>query len=818
MKTCYHCDQVVAGNLNIQLSILGQPRDLCCIGCKAVASAIINSGSESFYQFRTDASETPEFSPEELPNFISDELSLYDNPVVLADIAQPADKQYHFNLSLIIDGITCAACGWLIEKEIKRFDGIDSVNLNLSQHRLYLSWDQSKTPLSKIISRIYQIGFKAHPYTPDKAQLHLEEEQRLATRRLVLAAFGTMQAMMFALPLYVGDWAGIFEKFETYFRYASLTIATPVVLFSARPFFVAFIRDIKTRHLTMDVPVSIAIGGAYLASVWSTFTGGQEVYFDSVCMFTFFLLIGRFLEARTRLRFGEAGNNLNTLLPRSCTRIDPTSKLETVTPVSQLAVNDIIRVLPGTTIPADGIIISGRTSIDESIITGEFIPVAKTKDNIVISGSLNIESPFEMRITALGKDTQLSTVMSLLDRAANEKPKVAIVADKIAQYFVAAVLVVSVVVFTTWYFIDSDKAFWITLSVLVATCPCALSLATPTALTAASGALRKAGVLITRGHVLENLVKSRRIIFDKTGTLTLGKLSIEKIKLLHGTEQDALNIACRLEAHSQHPIASAFKPHAQSNLANNVFLSPAQDVMVEPGQGLSGMVNNMTYRLGNVDYATPTDTDLTVKKPDNGHWILLADQHQPIAWFLFSDQIRPMAKESCAQLNKMGLTTEMLSGDQSHQVQVVANAVGITKAQGSSTPEDKLDYLSTLEENDMSIMVGDGINDVPVLAKAPISIAVGSASDLAKTHADVILVGNQLQRLPQLILQAKRTSKIIKQNLIWSLFYNASVLPLAALGLLPPWAAAIGMSLSSLVVVFNALRLNTLPTVKISQL
>jgi Cu2+-exporting ATPase len=822
MKTCYHCDQVVTGNVNIQMHILGQARDLCCVGCEAVAGAIIQSGSESFYQYRTDASETPELTPAELPEFISNELILYDNPTVLADITESSSSQTTFTLSLIIDGITCAACGWLIEKEIKRFAGIESVNLNLSQHRLHLSWDQTKTPLSKIISRIYQIGFKAHPYTPDKAQLHLEEEQRLAIRRLVLAAFGTMQAMMFALPLYVGDWAGIFEKFETYFRYASLAIATPVVLFSARPFFVACIRDIKTRHLTMDVPVSIAIGGAYLASIWSTFTGGQEVYFDSVCMFTFFLLIGRFLEARTRLRFGQAGNNLNTLLPRSCTRIDPTTKLETVIPVSELNVGDIIRVLPGTTIPADGLIASGTSSIDESIITGEFVPIAKAMGDAVISGSLNVESPFELRITALGNDTQLSTVMSLLDRAATQKPKMALLADNIAQYFVATVLIISAIVFTSWTFIDSDKAFWITLSVLVATCPCALSLATPTALTAASGALRKAGVLITRGHVLENIIKSQRVIFDKTGTLTLGKLSIEKIIALNGNQQTAINIASCLEAQSQHPIASAFKFHSKNN-SKNISSLAAQNVLVEPGQGLSGDVDNVNYRLGNLDYAmaklsSPDDSNTgdshAQTKPDNGHWILLADEQQAIAWFLLSDQIRPMAKETCSQLNDMGLTTEMLSGDQSHQVQSVATAVGINKAQGGITPEGKLDYLSSIDPSNMSIMVGDGINDVPVLAKAPISIAIGSASDLAKTHADVILVGNQLQHLPQLILQARSTSRIIKQNLIWALLYNASVLPLAAFGLLPPWAAAIGMSFSSLVVVFNALRLNKLPVVK----
>jgi Cu2+-exporting ATPase len=812
MKNCFHCNQPVPGNIHIQLKILNEERDLCCVGCEAVAKAIISSGSESFYQYRTDASETPEFTPEDLPSFISQELALYDNPDVLSDICDPqASNQNNkqtpssYSISLIIDGITCAACGWLIEKEIKQFQGVTSVNLNLSQHRLYVSWDQALTPLSEIISRIYQIGFKAHPYTADKAQQHLEEEQRLASRRLVLAAFGTMQAMMFALPLYVGDWAGIFEKFETYFRFASLAITTPVVLFSARPFFIAFMRDIKTKHLTMDVPVSIAIGGAYIASVWSTFTNGQEVYFDSVCMFTFFLLIGRFLEARTRVRFGEAGNNLDTLLPRSCTRLDIATGQEAIIPVSQLVVGDTIRILPGTTIPADGTIISGRSSIDESIITGEFIPISKQKGNPVISGSLNIESPFEMQVSALGNNTQLSTVMALLDRAATEKPHIAKVADTVAQYFVAAVLILSATVFTAWYFIDSDKAFWITLSVLVATCPCALSLATPTALTAATGALRKAGVLITRGHVLENITKSRRVIFDKTGTLTLGKLAIERTIILSGKKDEALAIASSLEIHSQHPIASAFKKHL--NLDSPMT---TQNIVVEPGQGLSGEINGHTYKLGNSEYAKPKQDNAT-QQPDTGHWILLASENTAIAWFLLSDQIRPMAKASIEKLSQLGLSSEILSGDKSDQVINVATELNVQHYQGGVTPEGKLNYLSSLNDQDMSIMVGDGINDVPVLAKAPISIAIGSASDLAKTHADVILVGNQLQRLPQLITQARRTKTIIKQNLTWALIYNGSVLPLAAFGLLPPWAAAIGMSFSSLVVVFNALRLNNIP-------
>jgi len=768
---------------------------MCCPGCEAVASAIVSSGSESFYQYRTEHSETPEFTPKALPQTIQQELSLYDNEEILSDISQGTDSKR--DIVLIIEGISCAACGWLIEKQLSQFVGVESVQLNLSQHRLYLSWNQSETPLSDIIARIYQLGFKAHPYSADSAQQHLEKEQRKAARRLVLAALGTMQAMMFAVPLYVGDWAGIFEKFETYFRFASLAITTPVVLYSARPFFIAFMRDIRTRHLTMDVPVSIAIGGAYVASVWSTFTGGEEVYFDSVCMFTFFLLIGRFLESRARLRTGEAGNNLTTILPRSTIKLSGAEEI--LIPVTQLKVGDTVRVLPGTTIPADGIIISGRSSVDESIITGEFVPVSKSKDSPVISGSLNVESPLDIQITATGQDTQLSTIMGLLDRAATEKPRIAQMADFIAQYFVGAVLIMSVIVFSVWTFIDSDRAFWITLSVLVATCPCALSLATPTALTTATGALRKAGVLITRGHVFETLTKSRRIIFDKTGTLTLGQLAIEKIITITGDENEVKKLAASLEAHSQHPIAHAFKSDD---------LYTCTDLIAQSGSGIGGTINRKPYKIGKPSYVT----DEPIEYPNTGHWILLSENNIPLAWFLLSDQIRPHAKVSIDLLKQAGLKVEMLSGDQSDQVNYVADELKLDKAQGNISPDGKLDYLSGLPVNDMSIMVGDGINDVPVLAKAPISIAIGTASDLAKTHADIILVGNQLNRLPQLLAQSKKTSNIIKQNLTWALIYNGSVLPIAALGWLPPWAAAIGMSLSSLIVVFNALRLSKLPS------
>jgi len=384
-----------------------------------------------------------------------------------------------------------------------------------------------------------------------------------------------------------------------------------------------------------------------------------------------------------------------------------------------------------------------------------------------------------------------------LDRATQDKPKIAQLADTLAQYFVAGVLLTSVIVFTTWYFIDSDRAFWITLSVLVATCPCALSLATPTALTASTAALRRNGVLITRGHVLETLRKSRRILFDKTGTLTLGQLNIEKTVAVHSTETEAFLIAASLESHSQHPIATAFQSDEVLTVDN---------IQNHSGEGISGSIKNLDYKIGTAQFLGHNLTP-----PDDRHWIGLAQNDRLLAWFLLSDQVRPHAKEAIQALTNLSVECELLSGDQSRHVQEIAQQLNIKTFHGGVSPQGKLDYLAKQDPEDVTIMIGDGINDVPVLAQAPVSIAIGSASDLAKTHADVILINNQLKRIPQLVKQAHKTARIIKQNLLWALLYNSSILPLAAMGVVPPYIAAIGMSSSSLVVVFNALRLNRLP-------
>jgi P-type Cu2+ transporter len=793
---CFHCGAPLDPSLTIQTRILGENRDMCCIGCKTVAQAIVSSGNERYYQLRTDNNETPDFTLQSLPNSIQAELTLYDNPELQKDFSR-VNAQGNQEMSLIIEGITCAACAWLIEKQAQQMPGVKQASLNLSAHKLTLEWQQSETPLSSIFKTLYSIGFKARPYSPSQAQQQLVQEQKESLKRLVVAGLGMMQVMMLAFPLYVESWHGTLGVYTNFFRLASFVMTTAVVLISARPFFSGAIRDLRTRHLTMDTPVALAIGAAYIASTWATFTNGPEVHFESVTMFTFFLLIGRHLETKARLSTGEAGNSLISLVPSSA--LKKVGDAEILLPANQLKIGDHIIIQPGMSVPADGIICAGNSSVDESALTGEFLPVRKQIGDTVIAGTLNVESPLEVQVTAVGEDLQVATIIKLLDRAHSEKPAIALLADKVAQYFVGAVLIISALVYGVWFFwIDADRAFWVTLSVLVVTCPCALGLATPTALTAASGALRKVGFLITRGHVLEGLAQSTSIIFDKTGTLTTGQFTISRHISLTDNSQHEKNIAAALEKHSNHPIAHAF------TLTNNPHT--AEQIHILPGDGLLGNIDGTVYAIGHLQFITQ-HTGSNVTAPDEGHWIALASD-KLLALFKIEDCLKADAHSAMAQLHTLHLHTELLSGDHSSQVAFFAHQLQADAYHAGMSPADKLSYLQQNMRQQTFIMVGDGINDVPVLAHAPVSIAVGNASDLAKTHADAVLVSTQLQRIPEAILHARKTQRIIKQNLSFSLIYNLLALPLAAMGLIPPYLSALGMSASSLVVVGNAMRLN----------
>lgn len=793
---CYHCALPVPAGSRFSAVVLGEPRAFCCPGCQAVAESIVAGGLEHYYQHRSQTSANPEALPQQL----QDELALYDRSDVQQTFVHHADDLAE--ATLMVEGISCAACGWLIEKHLRNLDGVADARLNLSNHRLLISWDDRQLPLSKLMAELRHIGYAAHPYQPDQAAEQLARENRSALRRLGVAGLLWFQAMMATMATWPEFNIDLSAELHTILRWVALFLTTPIVFYSCAPFFKGAARDLRTRHLTMDVSVSLAIALAYGAGIWTAITGSGELYFDTVGMFALFLLTGRYLERRARERTAAATAQLVNLLPSSCLRLDRDGRSERIL-LAELQRGDQVQVLPGAVIPADGRIIEGRSSIDESLLTGEYLPLARRAGDRVTGGTLNVESTLTVEVEALGQETRLSAIVRLLERAQSEKPRLAQIADRASQWFLLFTLVAAAAIGLLWWQLDASRAFWIVLAMLVATCPCALSLATPTALTAATGTLHKLGLLVTRGHVLEGLNQIDTVIFDKTGTLTEGRLALRSIRPLGALAADrCLALAAALENRSEHPIARAFGRAAQ----------PAEQVQNVPGLGLEGAVDGQRLRIGRASFVCAlSGAEIPVVPEPRGQWLLLGDRQGPLAWFGLDDRLREDAKDLLEACKARGWQTLLLSGDSSPMVAEVATQLGIDQAIGGLRPDDKLARLRALQaEGRKVLMLGDGVNDVPVLAAADISIAMGSATDLAKTCADAVLLSNRLQALAQAFDLARRTRRNILENLLWATLYNGMMLPFAALGWITPVWAAIGMSLSSLIVVLNALRLTRL--------
>lgn len=791
--SCYHCGEPVSPALDIRLRVKGRVRRFCCYGCQAVCRMIQQEGLGSFYDHRT----APAATPQALPESARAELRLFDDPDLQNRFVHQDDGG-HNRAQFLIEGINCAACIWLIEKHLGQLPGVIEVTVNHSTQRAAVVWEPRRIPLSDILMAVSELGYRARPFEPNALEESLREEQKRAIIRLCVAGIGALQVMMLAVPLYFGVIHGVTPGFLKFFRWISLFVATPVVFYSARPFFSAALRDLKVRHLTMDVPVALGIGSAYVASAWVTVFGGQEVYFDSVSMFTFFLSVGRFLEMRARYRAGLAVASLERIQPQVARR-QTDSGIEVV-PSHLLATDDRVQVNPGETIPVDGIILSGQSAINEAALTGEFLPETRRKGDPVIAGSTNGEGPLIVRVTGAGSRTRLSAIMRILDRAQAEKPRTAVVADMVAAWFVGTVLLVAAIVYLGWSLAGAQDAFDIMLSVLVVTCPCALSLATPTALTAATAALRRKGFLPTRGHTLDALAGIDTLVFDKTGTLTRGELEVTETTVLGDLDPDrCLRLAAALEAHSEHPVARAFR---------SVRGGSALEVRNFVGLGLTGVAEGMELAIGSAEFVRRR-CPLPPPPVDAGTIeVFLATPDQWLARFRLSDRPRPDAGEVIAAVRHLGIRTELLSGDRSAQVATLAQALKLDRHQGSMEPEEKLAYIQHLEEEGHRVaMVGDGINDLPVMAGARVSIAVSGAADLTQLRADGILLSEQLRPLVDALDVSRAAKRVIRQNIAWAVIYNLVALPLAVVGWVPPWLAAIGMSVSSLIVVLNALRL-----------
>ena len=802
---CFHCGLPIPKGTYYKVSIQGAERSMCCPGCQAVATAIVDGGMEDYYQYRTEpAGQGRELVPDFLQQTLAYDLDSVQDSFVRHHDGETGDQR---EADLILEGITCAACIWLNERHIAALEGVISVAVNYSTHRARIEWDNERIKLSHILEAITRIGYLAHPYDPGRQQQLLEDERKQQLRRLGLAGVLGMQVMMIAVALYLGDHFGMEAQFEKFFYWISLGLTLPVMLYSAQPFFRTAIRDLKHGQAGMDVPVSLGISVAFAGSIWSTFNGHGEVYYDSVVMFVFFLLTGRYFELVARKRSSESADALVHGVPAVAMRINGAE--ESLVTVAELNVGDIVRVKPGETFPADGIVIEGRSSVDESLLTGESIPVPVTVNGAVIGGAINVESPLLVKVERIGQDTVLSGVLRLLERAQTEKPRITKLADKTAAWFVLVVLVLAGSVATYWW--SDGIVTWlpITIAILVVTCPCALSLATPTAVTAATSRLTSQGLLTTRGHALETLAKASHFVFDKTGTLTEGKLEIITTqRLSSASEQECLKWASALEASSEHPIAKALR---NNNEHNDVV---AEEVINKPGAGLMGKIDGHAFFIGTPNYIT-RETGLSVAEKElqvlreEGHTVVvLADKSQCHALFALGDRLRDDATQLISQLKKSGHTVMLLSGDHTQTVQRVAEQVGIEHWQSECLPEDKLSVVKDLQASGAVVaMVGDGINDAPVLAAAQVSIAMASGTQLAAASADMLLLSNDLSAISEGRNTAQRMLSIIRQNITWAIAYNLTALPAAVMGFVAPWMAAIGMSASSLIVVGNALRL-----------
>ena len=796
---CFHCGLPVPAGTHFSATIFNQAQPMCCMGCQSVAVAIVENGLEDYYKHRTELPKTPE----DLVPEVLRQLALYDHPEVQKSFVLTSEGQQK-EASLILEGITCAACVWLNERHLKQLKGVISVAVNYSSQRARVIWNDDEIKLSQILAEINKIGYHAHPFSAQQQEQIRQQQRKLDFRRLAIAGLAAGQVMMLAGPLYSGESAGLEFASAQLFRWFSLVMTVPAMVYSAWPFYVGAWRGIANRNIGMDVPIVLGLLTGFAGSLWSTLQGQGLVYFDTLTMLIFFLLGTRFLERNAREKSVEAAENLLRLAPVMATRVH--GQTQTLVPVMELNMGDHILVKPGETLAADGRVVAGESSVDESLLTGESRPLKKEINAQVFAGSINYESPLTISVNAIAENTMLAGISRLLDRAQAEKPKLAQTADKIAVYFTSALLVVVALVAIAWWQIDASRTLEIVLTVLVVSCPCALSLAAPAAFAAAGSHLVKRGVLLTRGHALETLAKVTHFVFDKTGTLTLGRLTIQDAKIYTDIDlAECLKLAASLEKNSEHALAKAFIEATKHQLLYQV--DAPKNI---PGQGVQGTIQGQIYTLGNAKLHQHllAGIELDMQDQASATIVWLSDQTKVIAVFALADQARPHAAEMIMQLKNRGIKVSMLSGDAEHAVASFAKQIGIQTWQAACSPEQKLNHLQALQaQGEIVAMVGDGINDAPVLAGAQVSIAMGSGTQMARATGDVVLLSENLLEIDHAVARSRFGIHVVRENFAWALVYNLIALPFAASGLISPWMAAIGMSVSSLIVVLNALRL-----------
>ena len=797
--TCFHCDLPVPDDTNYAVAISGRQRRMCCPGCQAVAQAIMDGGYEDYYLRRSEKAKNPsDLLPEHLTN-----LAIYDLPAVQKSFVRELESEQR-EASLILEGITCAACSWLNERHLRSLTGILQAQVNYSTHRARVVWDPGQIQLSDILAAIQRIGYVAHPYNPERLEHIVEKERKELLKRIVLTAALGMQLMMITAALYFSKASGMSWTYENFFRWVSLLLTTPIVLYAAAPFFINAWHGLKHAQPSMDVPVALGIFIAFTGSAWATWAGNGPVYFESVAMFTFFLLTARYFELKARQRSTRQVDAMIRTMPDVAERLSANGETQTVL-ASELERGNRVRVYPGAQVPGDGLVVDGASSVSETLLTGESKPIAKTLGDPVLAGSINADQLLDIEITSVREETVLSQIVRLVDRAQSTKPRLTRIADRTAAGFVVVVLCLALSVGIYWWLHDPHQWLPVTISTLVITCPCALSLATPTVHTAASNVLIGFGMIATGPDAVEQLARVDCLVFDKTGTLSVGEMRLTDVRILSELNRsEILSIAAALELYSQHPLAKAVVSSAKG-----LPVKQADSVAAEPGGGISGVVDGKRYYLGQSEYIhNHTSFRHYPSLPGEMTVVLLADATGVHAELLFNDQLRPDAAKTTSAFTQDNVRLALYSGDSAGAVKKAARELKVPELAWGLTPAQKLSKVQDMQADGFTVaMVGDGINDTPVLAASQVSIAMGKGADLARTTADFILVNNRLYALYQARDLSKRAMTIMRQNFAWAIGYNLLALPAAVIGIVPPWLAALGMSGSSLLVVGNALRL-----------
>ncbi|URF02866.1 heavy metal translocating P-type ATPase [Cupriavidus campinensis] len=816
---CFHCGQLLTpAEPAFIADVEGSARSFCCGGCQALAQTLHAAGFGHLYgdtsRFSRPLDATARREAEPV-------WAAYDTPELRQQFVRPLGDG-KAEVTLAPEGIRCAACAWLIEQRLGQLPGVELAVANVATRRVVVRWRESQQSVSALLGALADIGYMAWPFEVSRSDRQDRRERRGLLMRMAVAMLGMMQVMMYAWPIYTHE-ATIDPGQLQLMRWASFALTLPVVFYSASPIFAGAWRSLRQRAMGMDVPVAIGVAAGFLASAVATVRGVGEVYFDSVTMFVAFLLLARYLELRVRQASRSGAEMLARQLPATCERLTEGGTVERV-PVARLGAGDRIRVKAGEIVPVDGVVLAGISELDESMLTGEARPVRRSIGDAVLAGCFNTASPLEVRVGRIGANTRLAEIVAVLDRALVEKPRLALLADRVAGWFVGALLAMAAVTGVVWAgWIDPSRALLVTVAVLVVSCPCALSLATPAALAAAGASLSRRGVLLTRSHAIETLARVTDIVLDKTGTLTEGRFAVVLTEATGRLEADAcLAIAAAMEQGGEHPIARAFRDACASS--SGLVQPSVDDLHNAPGQGVEAFIDGRRMRLGRRDFAAAlaleagvwVGDDAVIGASGNPHRgateVWLGASEGLLARFCLSDVARAQTPALLDALDLLGVRTHLISGDNVEAVRWWADYFGMETAQGAVTPEGKRAYVAALQRDGAVVLaVGDGINDAPVLAQAQVSIAIGSGAPLAQAGADAVLTHGGVAEIASAIAAARRTRRVVRQNLGWAFLYNIVAIPLAATGLVTAWMAGIGMSASSLLVVANAWRLLHVP-------